>query len=149
MRFFRPCAETGSLIATGWCGRTGITAIYDAGLCDDAGRDWFLFLAERLGSEGADGLEELNHALSSYFGRAMDIIQAHGGDLLKMAGDAMMVYWPQDGASADSAQAAISCALEIQRHCHEFEVVPGKVLSMRIGLAQGPLHAFFVGEIQW
>lgn len=107
----------------------------------------FSSLAERLGSEGADGLEELNHALSSYFGRAMDIIQAHGGDLLKMAGDAMMVYWPQDGASADSAQAAISCALEIQRHCHEFEVVPGKVLSMRIGLAQGPLHAFFVGEI--
>ena len=32
----------------------------------------FSSLAERLGSEGADGLEELNHALSSYFGRAMD-----------------------------------------------------------------------------
>lgn len=107
----------------------------------------FTTLAERLSHEGSDGLEQLNAVVDAYFARIMGIIHDHGGDLLKMAGDAMVVFWQEYETIAEPAIAAARCALTIQETCHELEVLPGERLSISIGLSHGPLNVFLVGEM--
>ena len=57
----------------------------------------FTKLAERLakdntGGEGR-GTETLSRMLNSYFGRMIDMIYMGGGDVVKFAGDALLVVW--------------------------------------------------------
>ena len=57
----------------------------------------FTSLAERLardntGGEGR-GTEQLSRMLNSYFGRMIDMIYEGGGDVVKFAGDALLVVW--------------------------------------------------------
>lgn len=55
---------------------------------------------------GAGG-EELIHVLNVYFGAAIAVIHHFGGDVVKFAGDAMLVWWPvHHGATAKSLHKA-------------------------------------------
>src|SRR6185369_9533183 len=54
----------------------------------------FTHLAERLAQQGPAGAEELSHLLNDYFGRLISIVTAHGGDVFKFAGDALLALWP-------------------------------------------------------
>ncbi|MEA3208313.1 MAG: hypothetical protein QOE70_1370 [Chthoniobacter sp.] len=58
-------------------------------------------LAERLAQRGPAGAEELTAMLNTYFERLIALIQAHGGDVLKFAGDALLALW--EAADADLA----------------------------------------------
>ena len=49
----------------------------------------FTALTERLAARGPDGAEELSRLLNAYFSRLIGLIEAHGGDVLKLAGDAL------------------------------------------------------------
>ena len=54
----------------------------------------FTKLSKSLSDEyGADGAEELNRYVSGYFEQLIAAIQEHGGDIIKFAGDAMLVVW--------------------------------------------------------
>ena len=48
----------------------------------------FTALADRLAEHGPAGVEGLTGHLNAYFGQLVDLIVAHGGDVLKFAGDA-------------------------------------------------------------
>jgi class 3 adenylate cyclase len=50
----------------------------------------FNTLAENLARCGPNGAEELAKVLNDYFGRLIDIISAHGGEVVKFAGDAVL-----------------------------------------------------------
>lgn len=54
----------------------------------------FTALTERLAEQGPAGAETLTRELNSYFGRMIDIITSHGGDIVKFAGDALTAIWP-------------------------------------------------------
>src|SRR5215468_4816365 len=44
-------------------------------------------LAERLAARGPTGAEELSALFNAYFGRLIELIGAHGGDVMQFAGD--------------------------------------------------------------
>jgi class 3 adenylate cyclase len=52
----------------------------------------FTALSERLAERGPEGVEELTPVLNGYFGQLIDLISAHGGDMVKFAGDALLAF---------------------------------------------------------
>ena len=54
----------------------------------------FTALTEALGRRGDVGVEDVTRCLNDYFGRLIDVIVAHGGDIIKFAGDALLAIWP-------------------------------------------------------
>ena len=54
----------------------------------------FTSLTETLARRGAPGIEELTSTLNRHFGALIDTIDAHGGDIFKFAGDALLALWP-------------------------------------------------------
>src|SRR5262245_57348259 len=56
----------------------------------------FTALAERLAQRGPAGVEELTRLLNVSFGQILDLIEAHGGDVVKFAGDALLAIWSAD-----------------------------------------------------
>ena len=56
----------------------------------------FTPLSERLGEAGMLGVEALSRHLNDYFGPIVALIESHGGDIIKFAGDAIMVLFCWD-----------------------------------------------------
>src|SRR5919197_3924609 len=85
----------------------------------------FTALTEKLAQRGPAGVETLARILNDYFGKMIDVIHEYGGDVVKFAGDALIVVWPipLDPDAADSAARetqrqwtlrALECALRIR-----------------------------------
>src|ERR1700722_11411969 len=53
----------------------------------------FTEVAEQFAAQGAAAVEALSKVLNAYFGRMVDVISGHGGDILTFAGDAALVLW--------------------------------------------------------
>src|SRR5690242_13615928 len=53
----------------------------------------FTPLAEALERQGPGGAERLTERLNQCFGPLLDSILAHGGDVLRFAGDAVLALW--------------------------------------------------------
>ncbi len=70
----------------------------------------FTALTERFAQHGPAGAEELFDLLNSYFGPMIALISAHGGDVVKFAGDALIALWATDAAD-DSPSAACPARL--------------------------------------
>ncbi len=107
----------------------------------------FTPLAERLAEQGAQGAERLTEILDEFFGCAIACIEAHGGDVARFAGDALLVIWPD--ASEKSLELATrraaACALDLQSLLSATSLPEGRSLSMKIGLGAGSLAAMHVG----
>jgi len=92
----------------------------------------FTALSERLAAYGREGAEELTNLLNQCFGGMIEIIDAHGGDVLKFGGDALLVLFegPQHTARAAAA-------------CHEMRSLIERRWSTRLvkrielGISQG------------
>src|SRR4051794_12805621 len=54
----------------------------------------FTALTERLAQQGPAGAEKLTAILNAYFGELIELITAHGGEIVKFAGDALLALWP-------------------------------------------------------
>lgn len=107
----------------------------------------FTRLTEQLAKQGPDGAEQLIQILNAYFGRIIEIIENHGGDVIKFAGDALLAIWPAQGGNnlADSVQSALQCGLAIQSTLQEFTAPGGTKLGMKIAVAAGPLRTYHLG----
>ncbi len=109
----------------------------------------FTALSEDLGRCGAQASEELTAILNDYFGRLTSIIDSHGGDVVKFAGDALLALWP--GASDEARRAATwraaLCAREIQQVLRAYGVEAGRPLQLRMSIGAGPVVASFVGGV--
>ncbi|MEO8385106.1 MAG: adenylate/guanylate cyclase domain-containing protein, partial [Betaproteobacteria bacterium] len=111
----------------------------------------FTSLTERLAAGGPAGTEHLTQILNLYFGRIIDIVEYWGGDVVKFAGDALIVLWPApDGAGAPLALAtrsATACALQLQRELNNYDVGGDLRLSMKISIGAGTVICSHLGGV--
>lgn len=108
----------------------------------------FTALTERLAARGPVGVETLVRRLNAYFGALIEVLLAHGGDVLKFAGDALVVLFPAAGADGATAavQRAACCGLAAQQALvSQREDAEGMVLSLKIAIASGNLACAFLG----
>jgi class 3 adenylate cyclase/tetratricopeptide (TPR) repeat protein len=108
----------------------------------------FTPLAERLAQHGPAGAEELSDVLNAYFGRLIGLILDHGGDVVKLAGDAIVAFWPvcEEGLAA-AARRAAQCGLAIQRTVSDGATAEGIRLQSKVGLGAGEILVLNVGGI--
>lgn len=99
----------------------------------------FTAMTESLAARGPVGAEYLGKHLNSYFEQLLRLISSAGGDVFKFAGDAMLVFWPEnkDDTLQSLLRRAVQCALRIQEHLHRAELAPGVVLSVKMGIGIG------------
>lgn len=107
----------------------------------------FTALTERLAARGPVGVEALVRRLNGYFGTLIDVLLAHGGDVLKFAGDALVVLFPAAaGQPALALQRAAAAGLAAQQALlGQREGEDGMTLSLKITLAHGKLACAFLG----
>jgi class 3 adenylate cyclase/tetratricopeptide (TPR) repeat protein len=101
----------------------------------------FTALTEALATR-PDGLEELCALLDQQFDALIERVTAHGGDVVKFAGDALLAVWPaaDDGGDLDAAiLRAAACALAVQAAPANDDI------ALRIAIAGGELSLMAVG----
>ena len=110
----------------------------------------FTALTELLARQGPAGVERVAAGLNGYFGRLIAIIEAHGGDVVKFAGDALTSVWLQQedepGIRAASLR-AVDCALAIQTGLHGYQISDGIDLLARVGVGASRVAAVHLGGL--
>ncbi len=109
----------------------------------------FTALSERLAALGRQGAEDLTEVINRYFTAMLDIVAKSGGILLKFAGDATLVYFPEvnDGEQAGWAVRAGMRMLAAMPDFARIETPSQPVsLQMKIGVATGEFLAASVGS---
>ncbi len=110
----------------------------------------FTALTERLAQRGPAGAEELTTLLNHYFGQLIDVVSAHGGEVVKFAGDALLACWPVVPHEDDLLMAtcrAAACGLRIQTLLHHYEITPGVHLALHLSIGAGALAVVHVGGV--
>jgi len=113
--------------------------------CDISG---FTPLTESLVQQGPEGVERLSEILNRYFGELIGLVQGHGGDVVKFAGDALLALWQPPGGEAglgDATCRAVQCGLEIQERLGGFDSGVGVKLTQRVAIGSGTVRSAHVG----
>ena len=105
-------------------------------------------LAERLAAQGSAGAEEFSRLLNAYLGVLIDEVSAHGGDVVKFAGDGLFALWPadEDDGLATATRRAAQCALAVQQTLRVRGPKEVIRLAMRIGVGAGEVIGAVVGS---
>jgi class 3 adenylate cyclase len=116
-------------------------------LADIAG---FTAITEQLARQGPGGAEALSGLLNGAFGSLLGQIAAAGGDVLKFAGDALLVCWPaldEEPAAglALATRRAVGCAQAMQATLQDYAAAEEIELSLRIGVSAGEVVLLDVG----
>jgi len=82
-----------------------------------------------------------------YFGLLIETIYKHGGDIIKFAGDAMLVVWPIDRPGlSEMVLLSCQCAKELLESMSSYEVEgTGCVLRLHIGVGAGEISGIHIG----
>ncbi len=112
----------------------------------------FTALAERLAVLGQEGAERLTYHINEFFSQMIDIIAASNGILLKFAGDATLVYFPEQDENRQ-AGFAVRAAQRMLRSVKKFSSIQtpggGSVsLRMKIGVATGRFLMASIGSAE-
>lgn len=109
----------------------------------------FTAMTESLAARGPVGAENLAKHLNSYFEQLLRYVSSAGGDVFKFAGDAMLIFWPEnrDDTLESLLRRCIQCALRIQSHLHKAELAPGVVLSVKMGIGIGGATIAHLGGV--
>ena len=111
--------------------------------CDISG---FTKLSEHMARTGK-GAEGVSRNINKYFQMMVKIISSGGGDVLKFAGDAMIVLWPE--GDQDSIQTrlhrATQCAVYIQQKLDQATIEDSVQLSVKIGIGVGMVSVIHIG----
>ena len=83
--------------------------------------------------------------VNMYFQQMIKITSSCGGDVVKFAGDALIVLWTQKGERAHLARRACDCAMELQDALHDCPMTQTIRLSLKIGVGIGGATMFYVG----
>jgi adenylate cyclase len=111
----------------------------------------FTPISEALSQRGPGGVEELSAILDRYFTVMSEPVMALGGEVVKSAGDSLIVLFPvqPDGGDAHLG-AALHCSLRMQRAMSEFVQVLTSAgtfpLRMKIGIGEGAIYTTTVGD---
>jgi class 3 adenylate cyclase/tetratricopeptide (TPR) repeat protein len=107
----------------------------------------FTALTDRLAVAGPRGAEQMTELLDRHYGKLVDCIDEHGGDVIAFAGDAVLAMWwaEREDQLEDAATFAARCALRIQADNHLDAAVPGDALALRASLGAGPVRRYQLG----
>ncbi|MFN8458085.1 MAG: adenylate/guanylate cyclase domain-containing protein [Anaerolineae bacterium] len=105
--------------------------------------------------KGPVGAEELTQHLNTYFGQLIQLITAHGGDIVKFAGDALIAIWPavdstgqpQNSLLPAAVYQAAQCGLLVQQQLKAYPVAQDAQLSLKLVLGAGELLAMHLGGV--
>ncbi len=107
----------------------------------------FTQLTENYARRGPEGAELLTRILNDFFGRVVDVIQYHGGDVVKFAGDAITAIWREndhdDGDVALTLRAA-NAALQVRAAVAGYNA-DGHALSLKLAIGVGRIAVVHVG----
>ncbi|HYF62731.1 MAG TPA: adenylate/guanylate cyclase domain-containing protein, partial [Herpetosiphonaceae bacterium] len=107
----------------------------------------FTALTDRLSQRGRVGSEDLTTILNASFGRLIAIVLAHGGDVVKFAGDAVVALWPiGDGQTlAGATRLAAQCGLALQG---DFAAdIAAEHLTLKVQIGAGDIQVLYVGGV--
>ena len=110
----------------------------------------FTKLASRFALQGASGIEHLTTLLNAYFDRLINLIDDHGGDVVKLAGDAIVALWTEEASlngGTVAAQRAAACGLAIQNELHNFAVAEDVTMSLRVAVGTGNAITMCLGGV--
>jgi len=107
----------------------------------------FSHLAEQLARRGPRGAEDLKDLLNVFFGRLVDLVHRHGGQVASFPGDAAVALWPIDAEDEWSLRMAARCGLEAQRVFAQAPPTQARQLQVRVGLGFGRTCAAHVGGV--
>jgi class 3 adenylate cyclase/tetratricopeptide (TPR) repeat protein len=109
----------------------------------------FTSLTETLVRGGPEGIERLSRVLNGYFGRIVDLIREHGGEVISFSGDAPVALWSgADGELGALTRRAARCGLALQEELAGSAALPeGMSVSMRVGIGVGELLLATVGGV--
>lgn len=113
----------------------------------------FTVLTEKLGQRGPASAEELTGIINTYFAQLIDLIHAHGGEIIKFAGDALMALWPARGVADprfasplhEATYRATQCGLVVIEKLNQYPVMENWYLYLKVGLGAGEVLAVIVG----
>ncbi len=120
----------------------------------------FTALSEKLQvAKGVEAVEILTEVINDYFATMLEIIAKSNGELLKFAGDALLVFFPDEKGESDVPAKAIRTGLRMQRAMMEkfqpilhpvlaemFGENHGMELTMSVGISKGNLFEALVGN---
>jgi len=115
--------------------------------CDISG---FTVLTETLArhEDMSSGAEQLTRILSTFFSKLFAVLDAYGGDVVKFAGDAIMVLFKNEELEiAQVALSAVRCALQVQNDFSCWKTEIGTTLSVHNGLGVGTVNLMYVGGV--
>ena len=110
----------------------------------------FTTLAERLAARGPDGVEELSRLVNRWFGAMVDVIAAHGGDVIRFAGDAPIAVFaadPSTGGLPGAVERAVACAGALRDAMRGMRTADADV-RVRIGIGAGDVTAAIAGGVE-
>ncbi|OQY45948.1 MAG: hypothetical protein B6242_09105 [Anaerolineaceae bacterium 4572_78] len=114
----------------------------------------FTALTERFSAQGAAGAEEITRLLNRYFDELSTIIAIHGGDIVKFAGDALVVIWSAEDESNTgilpiqiATHRAVQAGLLVQAMLHNQEISPGVCLTCRVSIGCGDVLTAHIGGV--
>ena len=85
----------------------------------------FTRLCDRFQALGEAGIDAFTAIINRVFAALLARIEAHGGEVVKFDGDALIVAWlvgPEGGGLASAVALALRCALELERRHGTFAV---------------------------
>ncbi|XP_074465232.1 adenylate cyclase type 10-like [Larus michahellis] len=123
-----------------------------APLVDAEGSDSFTALTEKfVQRSGVDrGTDELAQTLNEYLCDILEEFLIFGGDILKFAGDAVLVLWrtpPQEVARTISL--VLHCSQQIQKKYGRRDTDVGQKIQLKIGISAGTMSLPVFGDESW
>ena len=109
----------------------------------------FSSLITTFSAAGPAGIEEITWILNQYFSDLIRVVYSCGGDVLCIAGDAFLCYWPAapERDLGEATLRAAEAALAIQALLHGRDAGRGHRFATRIGIGAGPLAIAFAGGV--
>jgi class 3 adenylate cyclase/tetratricopeptide (TPR) repeat protein len=125
----------------------------------------FTTLTETLAEQGAAGAEQLTQIISNYFSQLISVIHAHGGDVVKFAGDALVALWitaeepplknplisplptVEDERLTIVTHRAAQCGLTIQQTLKDYPVYDQMTLSLHVSIGAGKIVLLHLGGV--
>ncbi len=106
----------------------------------------FTQLTERLAQAGKVGAEEMNQILDAVFTSLLDVAWAHGADLVKWGGDAVLLLFQGEGHAAAACATACEMRSSMRRVGRVTGTAGSATLRMSAGLHSGQVMFFLVGS---